>query len=96
MNSTKDTHDLQKETRDSSRGLEEKEPRRSTSDPLRYHCATLINRKSTTVQAPRSRHAGVWESESCPTNGKISAKWCAQVTTRFSINSNRKVCIEVL
>jgi len=56
MNSTKDTHDLQKETRDSSRGLEEKEPRRSTSDPLRYYCAALINKKSITVQAQESGH----------------------------------------
>jgi len=68
MNSTKDAHKLQKETQVPNKGPERKDLERFTADPLCYHCATLINRKSITVQAPRSRHAGPGESESFPTS----------------------------
>ena len=74
MNSIKEAHKLQKKTREPRRSLEEKDPGRSTTDLLRYGCATLINRKSTAVQAPGSEHAGPGELESCPTNGKMSTK----------------------
>ena len=47
-----------KETQEPSRGLEEKDPGRSTADALRYRYATLFNRKSTTIQALGSGHAG--------------------------------------
>jgi len=58
-------------------GMEEKDPKRVTADPLCYCCATLINKESTTVQVPGSGHAGTGESESYPTSGKMSAKWLA-------------------
>ena len=59
MNSTKGAHELQNENSRAELGSWKK---RTLDDlplihPLHYCCATLINRKSTTVQAPRSRHA---------------------------------------
>jgi len=58
-------------------GLEEMNPGRSTADSLRYHCATMINKKSIMVQALGSRHVGSGELESCPTSGKMSVKFRA-------------------
>jgi len=90
MNSIKDTHELQKEnSRAEQEGLEgKKDPGRSTTDPLHYHCATLINRKSTKVQAPGSGHASLGESESYPMSSRMSAKWRAHTGIRVLINSN--------
>jgi len=65
-----------KKSREPKKDLEQ-----STADPLRYRCITLINRKSTAVQAPGSKYAGPWESEYCLTSGKMSAKWHAQTST---------------
>jgi len=62
-------------------GLKEKDPERSTSNSLRYCCATLINKKSTTVQASGSEHVGSGESESCLTSGKMSVRWHTQTST---------------
>ena len=51
MNSTKDAHELQKRnSRAEQGGLKEIDPRRSTANSLHYHCTSLINKKSTTVQ----------------------------------------------
>jgi len=95
MNSTKYVHELQKKKLESRiEGLEEKDPRPSTADLLHYHYATLTNRKSTTVQAPGSEHAGPGESKNCPTSDKMTAKLRAQVTTSVSINLDKKSCIE--
>jgi len=45
MNIAKEAHELQKgNSRAKQGGLEEKDPERSTSDPLRCRYATLINR----------------------------------------------------
>ena len=44
-------------------GLEGWAPDWSTANPRRYHYATLINRKSTKVQAPGSGHADPGLSE---------------------------------
>ena len=64
MNSTKSAHELQrKNLRDEQGTLKDRAPDWSTADPRCYRCATLINRKSTTVQASRSKHAGPRESE---------------------------------
>ena len=77
MNSTKEATSYKKEIREPSRGVEENDPERSTDDPLRYRCITLINRKSTMVQAPGAGHAGLGKSESFPISDKMSAKWRA-------------------
>jgi len=79
MNNTKEAHELQKGKLESRAGggLKEKDPGRSTADPLRYRYATLVNRKSTMVQTLGSGHTGLEESESCPTSDKMSAKWRA-------------------
>jgi len=73
----KRSHELQKGNSRAERGVEENDPERSTDDPLRYRCITLINRKSTMVQAPGAGHAGLGKSESCPISDKMSAKWRA-------------------
>ena len=78
MNSTKSAHELQKGNWRAEQGdLKEKDPRRSTSDPLYYRCATLITRKFTMVQALGFGYASLGESESYPMNGNMSVKWRA-------------------
>jgi len=72
MNSKKGALELQKKTRESSRGLEEKDLGGSIAN-----CATLINRTCIMVQAPRSEDASPEERESYSMSGKISAKWHA-------------------
>ena len=67
MNSTKDAHELQKRnSRAEQGGLEEMDPRRSTANALHCRCATLINKKSTTVQISGSGYTGPGESENSP------------------------------
>ena len=64
MNSIKEAHELQKGNSRAEKGdLKEKDHERFTADPLRYHCTTLINKKSTMVKASGSGHAGLGESE---------------------------------
>jgi len=64
MNSIKGAHESQNEnSRDEQGGSEGQGSRWSTTDPWRYRCATLITKKSTTVWAPRSEHAGSGKSE---------------------------------
>jgi len=78
MNSIKYAHELLKENSRAERGgLEGTDPGWSTADALRYRCATLIKKKSITVQAPGSGHAGPGELESYPTSSNMSAKWRA-------------------
>ena len=75
MNSTKGAHKLQKRnSRVEHEGLEENDLGWSTADPLRYSFVTLINKKSTIVQAPESGHAGRSRVvRSKPTSGKIKS-----------------------
>jgi len=63
MNSIKDAHELQKKNSRDGQGPGRKGLWRSTTDPWRYRCVTMITKKSTTVQAQRSEHTGPWESE---------------------------------
>jgi len=60
----KSAHELQKKTREMSKGAwKDRASDWSTTDPRCYRCATLITTKSITVQTPRSEHAGPGESE---------------------------------
>ena len=64
MNNTKGAHELQKENSRDEQGVwKDKAPDRSGADPRHHYCATLITKKSTAVQAPRSEHVGLGESE---------------------------------
>ena len=64
MNCTKCTRELQKENlRDEKGAWKKKGSGWSTADPRCYRCATLITRKSTTVQTPRSEHVDPKKSE---------------------------------
>ena len=75
MDSIKGAHELQKGNLRAEQGPERKKnPRLFIINSLDYRCATLINRKSTLIQAPRSGHTGLGKSESYPTSGKMSAQ----------------------
>jgi len=63
MNSAKEAHKLQKETRDLSNGPGRNTRGRSTADALRYRYAILINKKYTMVHALRSEYADSGLSE---------------------------------
>ena len=74
LNKINSVHELQKKNPRAKQGLEGIDSRRSTADPLRLRCATLIKKKSTMIQASGPEHAGPGESESYPTSDKMSAK----------------------
>jgi len=64
MNSTRRAHKLQKKNSRGEQGVwKNGAPDRSTANPHRHRCLTLITRKSITVQVPRYEHAGPGESE---------------------------------
>ena len=71
MNSTKMLTSYKRKTRKTSRGPGRIGLGRSSADPKLYRCATLITRKSTAVQVPRSEHAGPRESE-------LPNEWCGE------------------
>ena len=64
MNGTKGAYELQKEnSRDGQWTWKDRALDWSTADPRRFHCATLINRKSIITKALRSGHADPGQSE---------------------------------
>ena len=64
MNSTKNAHELQKKnSRDEQGAWKDRVSDWSTVDPGHYRCATLITRKSITVQALGSGYGDPGESE---------------------------------
>ena len=90
MNSKNYAHELQKEnSRDEQRGLEGKDSGWSIADPGRYRCITLITWKSTTVQTPRSKHAGLGESE-LPNEWLGESQVACRDNTRESLNPKYK------
>jgi len=91
----KGAHKLQKEnSRDEQGARKDRTSNWFTADPRCYRCATLINRKSTMVQASGSEHENPGDSESCPKSGKKSVMWRAGTSTRVLINLSQRICIE--
>ena len=85
MNSTKYAREIQKKnSRDEQRDLKGWGSGRSTADPCRNRCATLITRKSTTVQTLRSENTGLGESE-------LPNEWCGECQVTYI---DKHMCID--